>query len=58
MLLRMAVLGQFFVLVALVAPLALAVWFLLSTLGRMTRTVEDIAMTLRRIEQNRPNVTP
>jgi uncharacterized membrane protein len=48
----MASLGQFFVLIAFVVPFGLFVWFLVSSVGRITRSVEDMAMTLRRIEQN------
>jgi hypothetical protein len=54
----MTAIGQFFILIALVVPIVLIVWHLFSSLGRITRGVEDIAMTLRHIEQGGPRLTP
>jgi hypothetical protein len=54
----MAATGQFFILIAFVVPIVLIVWHVFSALGRITRGVEDIAMTLRRIEQGGPRLTP
>ena len=48
----MAAIGQFFMFIALVIPIVLIAWYTLSSLGRITRVVEDIAITLRRIEQS------
>jgi hypothetical protein len=50
-------LAPFFALITLVVPI-LIVWYLFSSLGRITRGVEDIALTLRRMEQNGPRQTP
>ena len=58
MLWGMGALGQFFILIAFVVPVILVVWYLFSSLGRITRGVEDIAMTLRRIEQGGPRLKP
>jgi hypothetical protein len=44
--------ASFFFTVAFVVPVVLVVWYLFSSLGRLTRGVEDIAITLRRIEQD------
>jgi hypothetical protein len=44
--------GQFFILVGVITVPVLIVWYLLSSLGRIIRGIEDIALTLRRIEQN------
>ena len=44
--------------IALVVPIVLIVWYLVSSLGRITRGVEDIALTLRRIEQGGPRLKP
>jgi hypothetical protein len=48
----MGSLSTFFMFIATVVPIVLIVWFLFSWLGRMGRAVEDIALTLRRIEQS------
>jgi hypothetical protein len=50
--------GQVFVLIAFVVPIALIVWHVFSSLARITRGIEDIALTLRRIEQGGPRLTP
>jgi len=54
----MGFIGQFFILIALVVPIILIVWYVFSTIGRITRGLEDIALTLRRIEQGGPRLTP
>jgi hypothetical protein len=46
--------GQFFILLAVFVTPALLVWWLCSTLGRAARALEEIAFTLRRMDQNRP----
>ncbi len=48
----MSALSQFFILIAVLVPAVLVVWYVFSTIGRITRGVEDIAITLGRIEQN------
>jgi hypothetical protein len=48
----MGSIAQGFMFIALVVPIALIVWWVFSSLGRITRGVEDIAQTLRRMEQN------
>jgi hypothetical protein len=53
-----AAVGGFFVLIGVVVPIILVVWYLFSSLGRITRGIEDIALTLRRIEQGGPRLTP
>jgi hypothetical protein len=50
--------GQFFILIGVVVPMILIVWYLFSSLGRITRGIEEIAVTLRRIEQGGPHLTP
>jgi uncharacterized oligopeptide transporter (OPT) family protein len=50
--------GQFFILIGVVVPMILIVWHLFSSLGRITRGIEDIALTLRRLEQGGPRRTP
>lgn len=56
MLRSMNSLETFFQLIAVAVPIVLVAWFLFSWLGRVGRAVEDITLTLRRIEQslNRP----
>jgi len=39
---------------AMVVPAGLVIWSLLSSLGRIARVLEDIAVTLRRMEQSGP----
>jgi len=50
--------AQFFILIALLTPPVLILWYLFSSLGRIVRTLEDIALTLRRIEQRGEQPTP
>jgi hypothetical protein len=46
--------GQFFfIFVGMITVPVLVVWYLFSSLGRIIRATEDIALTLRRIEENR-----
>ncbi len=52
------VIGEVFIVVAVLVPFALIVWYAFSSLGRITRGVEDIALTLRRIEQNGCRIRP
>jgi hypothetical protein len=54
----MGAIGQFFILIGLVVPIILVVWYVFSWLGRIARGVEDIALTLRRIEHGGPRLTP
>jgi hypothetical protein len=44
--------------IVLLVPIVLIVWYLFSSLGRITRGIEDIAATLRRIEKGGPPLTP
>ncbi len=44
--------GQFLIFVGMVTVPLLIVWYLFSSLGRIIRGIEDIALTLHRIEQN------
>ena len=37
--------------IAFCVPIVLIVWHVLSSIGRITRGIEEIAVTLRRIEQ-------
>lgn len=41
-----------FLSIALLVPPILVLWYLVSSLNRITRGIEDIAMTLRRLEHN------
>jgi hypothetical protein len=50
--------GQFFILIGFLVPIILFVWYVFSTIGRIRRGIEDIALTLRRIEQGGPRLTP
>lgn len=50
----MNTIGHFFVFIAIVVPPVLIVWYVFSALGRIIRGIEDIALTLRRIEQSVP----
>ncbi len=58
MLWGMSGLGQFFALIGFVVPGILIVWYVFSTIGRITRGIEDIAVTLHRIEQNESRKGP
>jgi hypothetical protein len=58
MLSGMGAIGQFLMLIGVVVPMILIVWYLFSSLGRITRGIEDIALTLRRIEQGGSRLTP
>ncbi len=44
--------AQFFIFVGMITVPVLIVWYLFSSLGRIIRGIEDVALTLRRIEQN------
>jgi len=50
----MSALETFFMFCAMVVPAGLVIWSLLSSLGRIARVLEDIAVTLRRMEQSGP----
>lgn len=43
--------------IAVTVPAILILWHLFWSLGRITSAVEDIARTLRRIEQNGNTIT-
>ena len=47
----------FFMVIAFAAPLLL-LWYVISTLSGIRRGIEDIAMSLRRIEQSGSRPTP
>ena len=48
----MVAVAQFFGFIGVIALPLLIGWYLFSSLGRIIRGIEDIALTLRRIEQN------
>jgi uncharacterized oligopeptide transporter (OPT) family protein len=50
----MNTIGQFLVFIGVTVPIVLIVWYVFSSLGRITRGIEDIALTLHRIEQSGP----
>ena len=54
----MGAIERFFIPIAFVVPIILIVWYVFSTIGRITRGIEDIALTLRRIEKGGPRLMP
>lgn len=54
----MGVIGQFLAFIAVVVPIILMVWYMFSWTGRISRGIEDIALTLRRIEQSGTRLKP